>query len=201
MLSSYSPQLLKKGIKMVTKLGRKTILVSILINAAIFTPHSFANVFGSVGFERLNDDLSIGTNDISVDVNSIDVSVGYKFSVTNDILFVPEISLGKGFGEDNIDQFRFGGDLLGQEEISLTTLLSVSASIQHQTFSSVYTFGSVVYSNAEYEGEITSGDIKNSGLGIAAGLGYEMVEDLDIMLVASSVDKRKSLKLGLRYHF
>jgi hypothetical protein len=186
---------------MFKKVGKTILIISVFINTAIFTPQTFANVFGSVGFERLNEELSIGINDILIDVNSIYASAGYQFPIANDISFVPEISVGKGLRGDKVDKFSFGGDLLGKEEITLNMLLSVSASIQYQALPSVYTFGSVIYSNAEYKVEITKEDIKNSGFGIAAGLGYSIVEDLDIMLIASSVDDRKSLKLGLRYHF
>tara|TARA_R110002096_G_C14220103_1_gene690800 strand:+ start:224 stop:403 length:180 start_codon:yes stop_codon:yes gene_type:complete len=59
-----------------------------------------------------------------------------------------------------------------------------------------------VYSKVDYKGELTKSDLySDSSFGIAAGLGYNQIKDLDILLTASSVEKRKSLKLGIRYHF
>ena len=181
----------------------KTIVKYLLIvNVIFFTTHSFANVFSAVGYEYSSNEFSAQTNKISVNFNSVYVSVGYLIKLSDDITLVPEVSLGKGLGKDEVSGFRYGGDLLGKEEISLDTSVNISTSLQYQTEYPLYTFASIVYSKVDYKGELTKSDLySDSSFGIAAGLGYNQIKDLDVLLTASSVEKRKSLKLGIRYHF
>lgn len=169
------------------------LFVPLSLTATASDSQSTNNWVGGVGFINLSDDYG----DLSISLNGIVGSLGYKIESGDNFSLIPEVRISFGVGSDSVSYFGYKAD------VELDSFLTLSMRGQYQLDNGVYLFAAPSYANAKVTASI--GDYSETDdeweFGVGGGIGYNFGATTSAELSYEQYDGTDALTLGLKFDF
>jgi len=169
------------------------LFVPLSLTATASDSQSTNNWVGGVGFINLSDDYG----DLSISLNGIVGSLGYKIESDENFTLIPQVRISFGIGDDNVSYFGYKAD------VELDSFLALSLRGQYQLDNGVYLFATPTYANAQLT--ISSGGYSETDdeweFGVGGGIGYNFADTTSAELSYEQYDGTNALSIGLKFDF
>ena len=182
----------------------KKITQLTLIASLFALPSSvYANWFGAIGYNHLNDTVEIESNlnVFDVDSKAITISLGYQYNFNETFSTSAEFSFGHAISDGQTEDIRYS-DLIERVNIELDSTAKFSIMTQYQLNPSLFLFVAPVYSKIEYKSQGFQLNSNNKWqLGAEIGVGYQFKNNMGLAISYEGIDDAKIISAKLKYHF
>lgn len=149
---------------------------------------------GAVGFVNFSDE----EDGLSVSLNGIVGSLGYKIRSSNNLTLIPQVRIGFGISDDTLSIPRYY-----DVKVQLDSFLALSMRGEIEFNNGIYAFATPSYANAQITA-ISRGYSETDDdweFGIGAGAGYNFSETASTEFSYERFDSTDVFTLGVRYDF